>query len=331
MLSFDELMARTDAPPGSTWGLFGPTDELGMVNLLTADRVLDGIRSVRRGAVFNLDLPLDAFDPPISYRQPPKHTMVQHIRHHWDDYVDGLWLQGVSQIDGLRHYMHSDHGYYNRADPAAIKEGSPTIGINRWSEHGIVGRGVLLDVERHLAATGDPIDQRTRRAFSADVLDATAEAQGVEVRTGDIVLIRTGWLRHVLQEMTLDERTEFRESSDAKVCPGIEQDEATLRWLWDHQVPVLAADNLGVEALPTSRQSPYLTSEEDALTDRPWNAGMFHNALIPLLGMALGELWDMEALAADCAADGVWEFLLVAKPLNLTGGVGSPANAIAVK
>src|SRR5580704_6600804 len=131
MISFDDLMQRRDEPPGTTWGHFGRTDELGMVNLLTEDRVLDGIRCVQRGAVFNLDLPLDAFDPPISYRQPPKHTMLQRIEHHWDDYVDGLWLQGSSQIDGLRHYMHSDYGYYKHAEPTEIREGSPTIGINR--------------------------------------------------------------------------------------------------------------------------------------------------------------------------------------------------------
>jgi hypothetical protein len=331
MLTFAELMARSDAPAGSTWGLFGDADELGMINLLTPQRVLSGMRCVRRGAVFNLDLPLDAFDPPISYRQPPRHTMLQKIPHHWDDYVDGLWLQGSSQIDGLRHYMHSDHGYYNDHEAAAIREGSPVLGINRWSEHGIVGRGVLLDLARHRASAGTPIDYRRRAAFSADDLDATAAAQGVTLEPGDIIVLRTGWVRFVLEEMTPAERTAFRENVDAKLCPGIEQDEATLRWIWEHQVPVLAADNLGVEALPTSRQSPFLTSEERAWSDRPWNAGMFHNALIPLLGMALGELWNLEALAADCAADGVWEFLVVAKPLNLTGGVGSPPNALAIK
>src|SRR4029077_18255016 len=91
-LSYDELLARPGYPPGSTWGLFGPDDEIGMINVLTAERVLDGMRAVRRGTVFHLDLPLDAFVPALSTnRLAPKHTMVQYIAHHWDDYVDGLW------------------------------------------------------------------------------------------------------------------------------------------------------------------------------------------------------------------------------------------------
>jgi hypothetical protein len=58
---------------------------------------------------------------------------------------------------------------------------------------------------------------------------------------------------------------------------------------------------------------------------------MMHRPLIALLGLLLGECWKLDELAAACAADGKYEFLLTAKPLNLIGGVGSPANALAVK
>jgi kynurenine formamidase len=329
-LSFEQLMSRSDAPPGSTWGLFGKSDEVGMINLLTPERVLSGINSVRRGVMFNLDIDLGAFDPPISYRQPPKHTMLQKIPHHWDDYLDGFWLQGVSQIDGLRHYEHSDYGYYNSQDPSLIKVGSPVLGINRWAEHGIAGRGVLLDVAGYLESIGQPIDYAVRVAFGTDLLDATAAAQGVLIEAGDMVLIRTGWLEHV-RRSTAEQRAAAIADRDNLVTPGIEQDEDVLRWIWEHQIPLLAADNLGVEALPTSRTSPFRTSAEAALPGRAWNAGMFHNVLIPLLGIALGELWFLDALAEDCAAHGSWDFLLTAKPLNLTGGVGSPANATAIR
>jgi hypothetical protein len=56
-----------------------------------------------------------------------------------------------------------------------------------------------------------------------------------------------------------------------------------------------------------------------------------HWRLIPLLGLPIGELWDLDALAADCAADGAYEFLFTSAPLNVPGGVGSPPNAIAIK
>jgi hypothetical protein len=328
VMSYRELAARQDRPPWSTWGMFGPDDELGMINLLGADKVLAGVRSVRRGAVFNLDLPLDAFDPHFSARRrAPTHTMFQGMPHHLDDYLDGFYLQGSSQIDSLRHIEHPEFGFYNGHADGEIRVGSPVLGINRWSEHGIVGRAVLLDVERHLAATGDPVNQSTGRAFGRDVLESTARAQGVEVRRGDMVLVRTGWLHHALHELTPEGRAGLR---GGVRCPGIEQSEAVLEWLWDHQVPLLASDNIAVEAIPTSSDSPFYTDEERATGGGP-TAGMFHHVAIPLLGMALGELWDVDALAADCAADGVWEFLLVAKPLNLVGGVGTPANAVAIK
>jgi kynurenine formamidase len=99
-------------------------------------------------------------------------------------------------------------------------------------------------------------------------------------------------------------------------APGLESDESVAAWLWDHGVAAVAADNIGVEALPFSR-----TSVETWL----------HYRLIAMLGMALGELWDLDALTRDCRDDGRWEGLLVASPLHAPGGSGSPANAMALK
>lgn len=99
-----------------------------------------------------------------------------------------------------------------------------------------------------------------------------------------------------------------------------------LAWLWDNRVPLVAADNVALECVPPVASSPFL--RPDAI-DR--NDALMHPHLIALLGMVVGELWSLEALAADCVADGRYEFLLVVKPLNLIGGVGSPPNATAVK
>ena len=92
-----------------------------------------------------------------------------------------------------------------------------------------------------------------------------------------------------------------------------------LAWLWDHRIPLIAADNFAVECMPVSADSPL--GDGDAL-----GGGLLHPHLIALLGMVVGELWKLDDLAADCAADGVYEFMLVVKPLNLIGGVGSPAE-----
>ena len=106
-----------------------------------------------------------------------------------------------------------------------------------------------------------------------------------------------------------------------------------MRWLWDHQVSVIAADNLGVEASPRHREvdRDFELPGQQVPAKGVDHNGMLHRPLIPLLGMPMGELWALDELAADCAADGVYEFLLVCKPLNVLGGAGSPPNATAVK
>src|SRR6476620_11852376 len=99
MLTYAELMARSDAPPGSCWGLFGPDDELGTLNFLTPERVRAAAGCVRRGDLFNLDYALDAFDPPVTAtRHLPRHEIFFKHPNHRDDYLDGFYLQATSQI-----------------------------------------------------------------------------------------------------------------------------------------------------------------------------------------------------------------------------------------
>src|SRR5688500_6801253 len=94
-----------------------------------------------------------------------------------------------------------------------------------------------------------------------------------------------------------------------------------LAWLWDNHCSVIATDTVAVEVIPSRESSPF----DDNVMQ------MMHPEMIALLGMWLGELWKLDALAADCVADGVYECMVVAKPLNLVGGVGSPPNATAIK
>lgn len=328
--SYADLQRRTDAPPGSAWGMFGTDDELGTVNWLTPQRVRRGAACVRRGAIFNLDLPLDAFDPPlVSSRRLPEHHIFQRNAHHRDDYVDSLYPQGSSQLDGLRHMVHPDHGAYNGSPPARFVPGDPLLGIQRWAEHGIAGRGVLIDVAAHLAAEGRPLDPASNEQVAVDDVDGALHRQGATVEPGDIVLLRFGFVHHYVTELDEAGRRRFHERGPAS--PGLAVHEDTLAWLWDHRVAVAAADNIALEPWPPPDDSPFVPHAETDPDRRTVHTGMMHRALIPLLGLAVGELWDLEALAADCAADGVWECLVTASPLALPGGVGSPANALAIK
>lgn len=328
--SYDELRRRTDAPPGSAWGVFGEADELGSINRLTAERTRAAAAGVRRGAVFNLDVALDAFDQPLlASRRLPQHTIFQRNAHHRDDYVDALYPQGATQLDGLRHMAHPDHGPYNGHPPERFQPGDPLLGVQRWAEHGIAGRGVLIDVAAHLAAQGTPLDPASNDGVPVDVVDAAARRQGVALAEGDILMLRFGFLDHYFNELDADGRRRLHERGPAS--PGLAVEHDTVAWLWDHRVAVAAADNIALEPWPPPSSSPFVADVEADPDQRSVHTGMMHRALIPLLGLAIGELWDLEALAADCAADGVWECLVTAKPLTLTGGVGSPANAMAIK
>jgi kynurenine formamidase len=112
---------------------------------------------------------------------------------------------------------------------------------------------------------------------------------------------------------------------------GLDQSEEMVGWLWDRHFSLVGSDNATVERFPARRDSPFVTADESARIGRTMVTGMLHRILIPLLGMALGELWQLDQLADACASDGRYDFMLTAKPLNIRGGVGSPANALALR
>ena len=326
--SYAELMSQTGSPPGSSWGVFGPTDEVGTLNFIDAASVRAAAGLVRRGKVFNLDHHLQAFDPPLApHRKSPRHEIFCRAPHHRDDFVDSLYLQGSSQIDGLRHFRHQVHGFYNGVADDRILPDSPDIGINRFAERGIVGRGVLVDVARHLARSGRRLDHAAGEPFPVSLLDEVASSQGVDFRPGDILLMRTGYLDWYFNQITKEQRVSLPQHLHSA---GLLQSRDTLAWLWDNRIAVGASDNVGFEAIPSIPDSPFVTERDVALGISPMHAGLMHPSLIALMGFCIGELWDLDPLAEDCARTGVYEFMVTSKPLNLMGGVGSPANAMAI-
>lgn len=317
--SYRELGQRAGAPPGSAWGVFGPDDQLGTAGLLTEECVVRGSRAVRKGQYFNLDWPVNAFNPPTSnLRKLAQHQMFQRHENHRDDYLSDFYLQATTQVDALRHQRHPTYGFYNGVSDDEISVDSGALGIQNWVQSGLVGRGVLLDVEGVLAAEGRRLDYEVGEAFGIDVLEAALDVARLEIETGDILLINTGWCRYYFDELDDAGRAEIAREVRS---PGLEQSREVVEWLWDHHVSMVASDTTAVESDPAVESSPFTYAYK----------GMMHQELIPLLGMCLGELWRLDELAEDCRLDGVYECMVVAKPLNLIGGVGSPANAVGLK
>ncbi|MBV8715368.1 MAG: cyclase family protein [Chloroflexi bacterium] len=310
--AYAKLPITPDAPPRSAWGVFGRDDQLGTLNFLTPERRLAAIQGIRRGDVFSLDLPLHLPRPPmIALRTAYRRTQIKFPGNRGrDDVMDNFYLQCSSQWDSLKHIRHPEYGFYNwTPDERVDSEEDSRLGIDNFSRHGIVGRGVLLDVARYLPARGEPIVDYERREISVGLLQEVARAQQVEVRHGDVLLMRTGLAAMIHHE------AEHPEMAKRPVPggPGLVPDESTLAWLWDNQIAAIVSDNLAVEVFPGG----------GGLT--------LHRDGIALLGLVLGELFDLESLADDCAADHIYDCLFCAKPLNLRAGVGSPANALAVK
>jgi kynurenine formamidase len=293
----------------SNWGRWGDDDERGTVNLITPERVAAGAALVKRGAIFDLGIPFDAAGPqPGGARINPIRLMSETgadqdfpgAFHYADDYVF-MPLQAASQWDGLAHVYYDDQLYNGFPASDVGPHGAKHCSIDKMAK-GIAGRGVLLDIARHRGVdwleAGDVI--------TADDLQGASEAQGVTVGSGDIVLFRTGW------------RTMFKQRQDAAEFmagePGLGL--ACCEWLHEREVAVIASDNWAIEVLPGEIDTELLP---------------VHMVLIRDMGMTLGEILDLDELADDCAADGVWEFFLTAPPIKFTAAVGSPINPLAIK
>ena len=316
--SYNQLPVKEGVPAGSAWGVFGDDDQLGTINLLTPEKVVEAAHLVHKGAVFPLNLRIDQPNPPMFGRRAPQHHLLViggGIAR--DDYLDDFWPQASSQWDALRHVRHPHDGFYNGVkDEQVSQEEGSKLGIEHFARRGNVGRGVLLDIERYLRQQGTPLDPQSPTMIRQETLVACARTQGVQVGTSDVLLLRTGWLRWYLEEATPEQRQAIGGGAGAGTvhAPGIGPADEMAAYLWDLHVAAVAADNPAVETTPPQP-----------------GAGFMHFRLIPHLGMPMGELWYLEDLAADCAQDGIYEFMFTSAPLNVPGGTGSPPNALAIK
>src|SRR3954465_6060421 len=303
----------------SNWGRWGADDVLGTLNFLDEAKRREGAALVRRGASFSLSQRFDMNGPQKGWRRRtnPVHTMLdtgtdaergtQGFPHGIGgaDDVAFMPLQASPQGDGLGHIF--DHGFAwngRRAGDVVTSDGDAVTGIETTAAL-FAGRGVLLDVGRAIGTGGG---LPAGFAITPDPLEATMAAQGETARVGrgDLVLVRTGRLARARREGWGDYA--------GGAAPGLSF--TTADWLHGTEIAGIATDTWGFEVRPN----------EFDVAFQP-----LHQAAIPHIGLFLGELWDLDALAADCADDGRYDFWLTAAPLPVTGAVGAPVNPIAVK
>jgi kynurenine formamidase len=300
----------------SNWGRWGNDDVLGTMNFLTDDLRRDAARLVRTGTSYSLSQSFDMDGPQRGWRRRtnPVHTMldtgtdavagVQGFPHGLGgaDDVIAMPLQCSTQWDGLGHIFDHGMAWNGRpADQVVTSLGDGVTGIETVADV-IAGRGVLLDVGRVIGGGELP----DGFAITSAHLEATIAAQGSPVRRGDIVIVRTGCLTRARREGWGDYA-----GGDS---PGLSF--STADWLHRTEIAAIATDTWGFEVRPNEFDNAF----------QP-----LHQVAIPHIGLFLGEMWDPDALAEACAADGVHDFFLTAAPLPITGAVGSPINPIAIR
>lgn len=280
----------------SNWGRWGSEDQMGTLNLIAPEMVKSAAGLVKSGKVYSLSVPLEADGP----QWPDRHKTWRTTQHfHFGggfgvaDDVITMHSHSGTHMDALCHVWY-EHQMYNGYDAKELVNSDGALRNGIENVPAIVGRGVLLDIAgwkgvKHL---------EQGEGITAEDLDACAASQGVAIKSGDIVLVNTGW-------MTIFETDRERFNSGE---PGL--DMSTVAWLKAHDVAAVGADNHAVEVIEVI----------------PPEGLPFHFATIRDLGLYLLENLKLQQLASERQ----YEFLFIAAPLQLTNAVGSPINPLAI-
>lgn len=302
----------------SNWGRWGKDDESGTVNYVTPEMVIRAASLVIKGKVFSLSIPFDASGPQIwnrGGRFNPIHLMLRSgsdlisskvsnipVREFADDIII-MPLQSATQWDGLSHGFDLDAKMYNGYDASLVDSfGANRNGIQNYKNR-IVGRGILLDIARSKNMNW----LKPGYGITPQDLNECATEEHVIVGEGDFVLIRTGQLAAIKARGNWGDYV-------GGSAPGLTLE--TLEWIFEKKIAGIATDTWGVEVRPNQTEE----------LSQPW-----HKVAIPSIGLLVGEIFDLEEIAQDCAHDNVYEFEFIAPIIPFTNAVGSPVNPIAIK
>ncbi|NUL59126.1 cyclase family protein [Brevibacterium luteolum] len=313
-LDLSALLA--DAP--KNWGKWGPDDEVGALNYLSAEEVLRGAAHIKTGEVHTLQRLIGdpQGDPVWPGRSPAEREMVMDEAtwdsddapqfsgglHYADDKIEAF-LQGSTQYDALGHVWY-DGKLWNGYDARTTIGGMDKASVEPIAQRGVVGTGVLLDMARHFGVEA----MEANHTFDHTDLLECAERQGVTISKRDILVIRTNHLQ-LFFEQGDDFYTDFCE-------PGLTYSPELVQWFADMAIPNLVTDTIANE----------VTTDPDSGA-----ALVLHNPLMRNLGVAFTEICDLESLAEACAEDRRYTFFYVAAPLKIHRATGSPVNPVALR
>jgi len=301
---FDELFQKV-----CNWGRWGPDDERGTLNYITPSHVLAAAGLVRSGRSVSLAVPINTVAGPDNPR-PAVHYMVQtyDVKSHLGepqfllDYLASEFHGDChTHIDALCHIAYRGKLYNGKSASSVTSHGPRFMDITTYA-HGIVGRGVLLDIPRLRGVKWlEPGEAVTR-----EELEAAEKAQGVRLSEGDIFLFRTGHHRRRL------ELGPWNNGYDGEGKAGLHA--TTMLMLHERKVGVFLPDGDG-ETVPSNVEGV---------------AYPIHTLQIAAMGMACADSLQFEELVKVCEEERRWEFMVVMAPLRLPRGTGSLFNPIAI-
>ena len=312
---------RDAAEKYKNWGKWGPDDEIGTLNYTSAEDIVAATRLVKKGKVISLALNFDHTGPqgakskyPAMGRTNPIHTMLRTGTDAYSGVLDKrgiraaddmvtMPLQCGTQWDGLGHVFYENYMWNGYDCREVTSAGAQKCGIEK-TKNKMVGRGVLLDVARYKGVeslddgygiTSDDLDEHRQEA------ERRAQARRLRHRAH--------------RQMERCQKVGSWDGYPGGDAPGFAFE--TLDWVKRTELAALASDTWGCEVRP---------NESEEGINQPW-----HWITIPIMGMTMGEIFELKELADDCAADKVYEFLFVAPAIPITGAVGSPVNPLAIK
>ncbi|HEY2480111.1 MAG TPA: cyclase family protein [Solirubrobacterales bacterium] len=296
------------------WDRWDRDDGLGALHLVTEAKRLEASAAIRSGAAFSLGFELqpELPQPPGAGRLNPQHVMTELPSDFAPDRegpvsADDMLVMAVhaaTHWDALSHFFHRGKMYGGISATEVTTRGARRNDIVPVARR-LVTRGVLADVARHRGVDVLPPGE----GIGADELADVLAAQGVEVRPGDALLVRTGLLGATEVSGAWSEFAQC--GPNLPNTPGVAVEALPL--LHELGVCAIASDNWAVEQL---------TGGEPAFP--------VHELALVYMGMILGENFELDALAEACASAGRWEFFFAGQPLPLRGGVGGPVNPMAV-
>jgi len=306
----DELRAL--AQRVSNWGRWGPDDQRGTLNLITPDAVRRGAAAVRTGETFSLAIPFDQTGPQwegngMPHRVNPElRTDAVNVAFTGDpadftttDDSFRMGSQAATHLDALSHVGYEGKLWNDTPDSVVTEAGAAKLGIEH--DGAVATRGVLVDIARLKGV--DHFEENY--AITGDDLEAAVALGGVVVEPGDALLVRTGHMHY----LRLGDRLKY-----SMPAPGLST--KSVEWIRDHDIALVATDTITYEVYPCEDPKVFMPVHMIQLRD---------------MGLAQGQNFHLDDLAAACAADGRIDFLLVATPLPLTGAAGAPVAPTALR